>query len=186
MPEFEFINPENLPPEIKEAHNRYQMETEAARHEFQTMLMELPLDHLKVLQNMFHSTGCGDNHLATWFEGIILGIMKVKYNLCMTCMVNHDEEVAEMDTETKEPEPMDDENIVTVHGVQFSETDYSNMTTYHIEDIWDVDTNEFLGFMCTGIQGMKQGCGMRYPSIEDRMLREPESCSGCFAVMGHG
>lgn len=81
---------------------------------------------------------------------------------------------------------MDDENVVRVDNIEFTESDLENMSKYHIDDLWDEDTNEFLGFICTGIQGMKQGCGMRYPSIEDRMLREPESCSGCHSVMGHG
>lgn len=60
------------------------------------------------------------------------------------------------------------------------------MELYHLDDLREEGTGKLLRFKCTGISGMREGCGLTYETIEDRMLRGPETCSGCFIRMGHG
>lgn len=61
------------------------------------------------------------------------------------------------------------------------------MKTYHLDDARVEGTNELVGFACTGIEGgPKGGCGIIYVSIEDRMLKGPEDCHGCFVRAGQG
>lgn len=69
---------------------------------------------------------------------------------------------------------------------ELSPEDQENMKKYHLDDLRDEDTGELLGFICTGIDGVRSPCGVRYVSIEDRMLRDPEHCSGCFIKAAHG
>lgn len=183
MPEFHFAIPDDVP---EQAQHRNQIETEAARHEFQTMFDEMSPEHLKILQAMMHAIGLGDPNLALWFEGTILGLMKAKYNICMTCLVNHDEEVSQMDTEVKEDSSEKPLVWKPRSPEDFSELDKKVMKEYHLDDQWDEDTMAFMGFACTGIEGARGPCGLVYQSIEDRMLREPESCSGCHKRMGQG
>lgn len=49
----------------------------------------------------------------------------------------------------------------------------SDMNEYFLDDLRDEDTGAILGFICVK-------CGMKYPSIEDRKLKRPDECSGCF------
>jgi hypothetical protein len=46
---------------------------------------------------------------------------------------------------------------------------------YNLDDAYEVNTDppKFLGFIC-------RGCGIVYVSLEDRMLRRPDECHGCF------
>lgn len=62
------------------------------------------------------------------------------------------------------------------------------MEEYHIDDAYEESSEglRFKGFACTGIKGMKDGCGVIYPSIEDRKLKGPEECSGCHRRMAQG
>jgi hypothetical protein len=62
-----------------------------------------------------------------------------------------------------------------------TDDDRANMAKYNIDDAWDEETKVFLGFACLGVGGFNGRCGMTYPSIEDRMLKEPDECSGCRA-----
>lgn len=70
-------------------------------------------------------------------------------------------------------------NTVAVEGPYRSEEDFENMRIYRLDEKYDLDTHAYLGLFCTG-------CGMVYPSIEDRMLKPPDVCSGCFRRAGHG
>jgi hypothetical protein len=70
--------------------------------------------------------------------------------------------------------------------VPFDNDTLALMELYHLDDLRDEETNALLGFICTGIEGMKEPCGMRYPTIADRMLHPPETCSGCFVRMANG
>jgi len=54
-----------------------------------------------------------------------------------------------------------------------SEEELKQMKEYNLDDVRDIDTHELYGFICLN-------CGQRYPTIEDRMKRRPDECSGCF------
>lgn len=46
------------------------------------------------------------------------------------------------------------------------------MSEYNLDDLRDQDTGQILGFICLN-------CGMKYGSLDDRMLKAPDDCSGC-------
>lgn len=60
----------------------------------------------------------------------------------------------------------------------------AKMVEYHVEPVEDGDYDGAV--KCTGINGLPGPCGMTYPNLNDRMLRGPEHCSGCFARAGQG
>jgi hypothetical protein len=60
------------------------------------------------------------------------------------------------------------------------------MKEYHLDDVYDEETQQLLHFACTGIKGWNKPCGVTYPTIEDRMQKGHEECSGCFVRMMHG
>ena len=48
----------------------------------------------------------------------------------------------------------------------------AKMVEYNMDDLRDEDTGEIRGFICLN-------CRTVYPSLEDRMLKAPDDCSGC-------
>jgi hypothetical protein len=173
--------------EMRQAHDRNQMALDEFRHSFQRLFDELDKDQLRTFATMLNLVvnATGSVLAASW-EGMALQSLKTRYNVCIACGVNHDEEVhvppkaAEVGPEQKAQEadiPL---------PLAFTEQDHENMKKYHLDDVYDSDTKEFLYFVCTGIKGMKGPCGVTYPTIQDRMLNGPEHCSGCFARMSQG
>jgi len=63
-------------------------------------------------------------------------------------------------------------------------TRIERMVEYHVEPL--EDGNYEGRVRCLGIVGSNGPCGVTYPNLEDRMLRGPEVCSGCFARAGQG
>jgi hypothetical protein len=182
---------------MREAHDRQQMSIEAFKHASQRMFEELSEEHLSTLQTMLHIilSRTNDPMVAQW-EGIVSTYLKVKYGICITCNVNHEHEAPR----PPEPEKMDEDNrevnllIDRLDDTHLKEPLFipSNvremMDEYHIDDTYEEDSDGliFKGFACTGIKGMRGGCGMIYPSIDDRRLRGPEECSGCHRKMAQG
>ena len=71
----------------------------------------------------------------------------------------------------------------------FPDSVLNTMREYHLDDAYEESEEglHFKGFACTGIKGMRgQGCGVIYPTIEDRKLKGPEECSGCHRRMAQG
>ena len=179
---------------MQAAHDRMHMADEDFKHSTQRMFQELNLDNLKNLQAMLQviQSRTGDPLVALW-EGIIVTEMKYRFGICITCGVNHDEDLLGKQTETPAEEPplsVDklkvDEEDTPLPSFGISDEDRSKMEEYHLDDVYDSDSGQFLYFKCTGIKGSRGPCGVTYPSIEDRTLNPPEHCSGCFQRMMHG
>lgn len=185
---------------MKEAQDRREMEISAFQHDFQRLFEELPEEQLRVIRTMMQLVECEHNINAAKWEAMIAWAMKVRFGTCVTCGVNHD---TELHVPEHEPESGSDHVQVLVGEVLieeaakavdpeaddlfgFTDTQRGQMAEYHLDDVYDEDTGKLLYFACTGIEGMKGPCGVTYPSIEDRMLKPPESCSGCFQRMMHG
>ena len=81
---------------------------------------------------------------------------------------------------------MSNEDQMLPNFEELSDEQKREMEEYHLDDLRLEGSGELIGFMCTGINGMHGPCGMTYPSIEDRKLRPPEYCSGCFVRMAQG
>ena len=179
---------------IKEQYEKAEMVREEFRHAFQRLFEELNEDQLRTLHTMLRIILEHDHPgiIGEWY-GICGWALKTRFNICVTCGVNHDTEFEENvphTTVTRNYETADlhvvgeDQPLPAFY--ELTEEDIRNMEEYHLDDLREEGTNELLGFICTGIKGWDKPCGVRYPSIEDRMLRDPESCSGCHQRMMHG
>jgi hypothetical protein len=194
---------------MREAHERHEMHMDDFRHGFQRLFEELGEDQLGTLKMMFHLLCDRTNDsLAAHWEGMISWELKRRFGICVTCGKNHDEELtapteehplvkeaentmrplteAEKFFSTPEEIAADEDQTLPIFLGSLNEDQIALMKEYHLDDVYDGETQELLHFACTGIQGMKQGCGVTYPSIEDRMLKGPEECSGCFSRMAQG
>lgn len=180
---------------MKAAHERHLMALDEFRHSSQRLFDELDQDQLRTLQTMMHilvdTTG---STMASLWEGIVAATLKHKYNICITCGVNHEEETPMPPSQPAGEKPMNEEQEPSFVGYVIQPRhpdeldDYARklMRTYHLDDVYDQDTGQFLHFRCTGINGFNQPCGMTHPTIKDRMLKSPEDCSGCYRRMAQG
>lgn len=191
---------EPTPEQIKELEEQVQM-TKLAwdefRHGVQRLFEELPEDQLSILASMLnHLTHCEQPELlaASW-GSYATWELKKRFNICASCGVNHDKEF-QVEHPNPEPETSEDEKAAAFipyedrvkndGTIDFTSSERALMTKYHLDDAYDEDTKKFIGFMCTGIEGMRGACGIIYPSLDDRMIKEPEDCHGCHVRMMHG
>lgn len=216
MPDFPFIpfpfhppTPEEME-EMQRQQTEHEMRLTEFRHSFQRMFEEMDENQLSTIQTMFHILADGtDSRLASYWEGIIAWERKKRFNICSTCGVDHDKEILSPDTGDHAADPTEPtrpvmESTPAAAGFQVLDDGTlvippeirETMNQYHLDDTYtdrgeSSDPNHqqyiFLGFKCTGIQGgPKDGCGVVYPTIQDRMIKGPEECSGCFQRTMHG
>lgn len=197
-----FFSFEDLPEEIQQAIRGQQAHSEMSHNDFTHGVMrlfdELNQDQLSTLKEMLHILSHGANQLASHWEGMVAITRQTKYGVCAVHDKDHSTELlgdapAAGEQVYVHPDSgrVSDSPPVRINDGQitpdsFNEEERALMVKYHLDDAYDEDTQEFLGFVCTGIEGSNGPCGMKYASIADRMLREPESCSGCFQRNAHG
>lgn len=123
--------------------------------------------------------------------GILQATRKFKYGRCMVCGVNHDKEQQEVIDETHAKMTADGTQIPgspfrmgdaaafeaqaqSIIGRTFPE--YLRLCSeYNVTSNVDQDGQVFC-----------KNCNMRYPSLDDRMMNAPDSCSGCHEFAGKG
>jgi protein-arginine kinase activator protein McsA len=184
-----FLSPEDA--------ERHVAESDAVRHEFTRFLNELHDDGLRMIETMLDGMATSDHpaRMAAFFSGKIGQIRETRFNICTACGKNHDKDLEELvgDGNKKDmPEPpphvaarrkldeaAEDSNaqpLWTPLGstAPMSEGELNRMAMFKLDDLRMEDTNELLAFVCLG-------CGMRYSSIQDRILKPMgvEGCSGC-------
>ena len=179
---------------MEEHAQRMEMAADSYRHEVTRLFSELSQDQLMILRNMMHQLVFSDDgKLAAYYEGQVATVLNLKFNVCPSCGVDHDKEAASFEapeadmkstvtdvvneTINEYREKAQDKLQEMLPTFDLSEEDLANMEKYHLDDLRDADNHQILGFRCTGVNGV--ACGMVYPSIEDRMLRDPDTCSGC-------
>lgn len=198
--------PENVHAALQAAAERHSMMAEDYRHRIMDLFNTLDEEQLVSLKWMLHNiTMESPSQLSAMYEGQITVIMEKKFGLCAGCGINHEKEAKALAAQsdpavpTKATNPVDAEareqlatptepsKYVNQFG-DLTEDDLRNMEIYHLDDVRDEENGyALLGFICTGIiGGPRGGCGMRYGSIADRMLRPPEECTGCFTKAAHG
>lgn len=195
----------DLPPEIQqELQNQVafaQANSEDFGHAVQRLMTEMDQDSLITLKTMLHYVVHESNSpVAAYWEGVVTGSLTHRFNICSAHGVNHDEE-AEQELRVPEgfespsqmllnytEEDVPESSADRARSGRLSDGDKMLMEQYHLDDAYIEGSQPplFYGFICTGIKGRREGCGVMYPSIEDRMLKEPESCSGCFQKAAHG
>lgn len=193
-------DPEELRKMMEAQQDRHMMEASAFIHGVERLFNELGKDDLLIVRELIKS--CSNEYNSAYFDGQVSSYVKVRFGICASCGVNHDEEQM---PDLFQGTPLTDELIETIKQVgmkgsiilpnddeftverpvysednplHLDEVKLTMMKEYHLEDAWDADTKVFLGFACTGVSGSGP-CGMIYQSIEDRMLREKDQCSGC-------
>lgn len=201
---------EEMRAEMEEKRRQWEMEVDDRTHAQDALFEELPREHLYTLALLFRAISHTEPEeavrIAARYDGIASTTLKYRFGVCPGCNKNHEEEAMKIfvaegggpkdsDPEWKFPEPKadavstslpmkgasvpsffedDEKNSEPDERDALSPEDIANMVVYNLDDLRDEDTHELLGFIC-------KGCGRRYVSIEDRMLREPgvKGCGGC-------
>ena len=135
------------------------MVMESYRHEVIRLTQTLDLEDLVLLRQMFHGIAHAEHPgaLSSYYEGLLAHAQLSRFNYCPACGVDHDQELREHLA-----------GLETEHASITPET----LKIYSLDDLRDEDTGALLGYVCTK-------CGYRYPSVEDRMKRDPDDCPGC-------
>lgn len=185
--EFQFISgddlPEGLRDQITKQLDKQQMVSEALTHDVERFFAELSIDQLVTLRMIFHGiTAQGDGRVAAYYEGRVAGMLAGKYDVCTGCGRNHDAEALEVLAKEHKAEseptvlPAEDEGQGKLFDERvFAPTYIENLRKYHVEPV----EPQSRVVKCMGITG-NGPCGMTWPSLDDRMLREPDECDGCF------
>lgn len=189
----------------KSQQERHEMEVSAFQHDWQRLIEDLSEDQLRTLRTMMHICGSQQNPSAFTFEAAITWQLKAAHGICATCGVNHDNELHdevknEVDKLTNEVDKLSSNPVpyelnydvpfpeMSPGGAHYvvSEQDRIVMDEYHLDDVYDADSRDFLYFKCTGIKGSPGECGYQYATIADRVLKGPEECPGCYERIKHG
>lgn len=173
------------------------MSLEDAKNKLEGLFGELTLEQLTSLREMLYTISNSDNTvaMADYWTGWASAVLKYKHGVCSSCGVDHSEEGL-MDLVKKngpddqpagdEPQVSSENDVALDKFRDMTPEELALMKEYHLDDARIEGTNELVGFICTGIEGVPGGCGLVYVSIEDRMLKKPEECHGCFNKAAHG
>lgn len=167
-----------IPEEFREMLDRQHLENRVTQQEVDRFLEEVPIEQLLTVRTIIRTVSQSAVALG-FFDGVIYTRLR-REGRCTSCGgPDHDHaEFERMLLESRdEEEPESSEALID--GTHFTADQHRLMAEYNLDDLRDEDTHELLGFVCLN-------CGMRYPSIEDRMLKPPDECSGCFRKAGHG
>lgn len=195
MPIFSFGDlPEELQNALRQQAAQAEMASDDFGHSIIRFMDEADDEALTTVRSMMHMlVHSTDSPLASYWEGMLTWARKERYGICPAHGVDHSKELADMSGQEVPPagDEMDMRSGTPVNEqitpASFSPAQRGTMEQYHVDDAYDADTRAFIGFRCTGIVGGPvDGCGMIYTSLEDRMVHEPEHCSGCFAKAAHG
>jgi hypothetical protein len=167
-----------IPEEFREMLDRQHLENRVTQQEVDRFLEEVPIEQLLTVRTIIRTVSQSAVALG-FFDGVIYTRLR-REGRCTSCGgPDHDHaEFERMLLESRnEEEPESSEALID--GTHFTAEQHRLMAEYNLDDLRDEDTHELLGFVCLN-------CGMRYQSIEDRMLKPPDECSGCFRKAGHG
>lgn len=156
------INGFPSPEDMNEHMQRAVAESHASQTRIWNLFSDITPDHLATLIELLGHFG-RNPALVPYHEGLAAAIMKEKHHRC-TCGEDHDFEALE--TERLKLEEERKNPPVTVDGASLVDMDALAMATYRL--IKDV----------TGAIKCKD-CGMEYQSLDDRMVKRPDDCSGC-------
>lgn len=187
-----------LTEEMRAHLEQQNMAIESYRHDVQRLFDELSKEHMMTLRTMLNQfTMEGDSRLTSYYEGVVAATIAHRFDVCGGCGENHaDVLLQERDGQSgrtvRTDSPIgkalkidgflpaqDGDKPLSTADLGFTDEQLANMEKYNLDDVRDEVTLELLGFIC-------KGCGLRYVSIEDRMLRAPDACHGCYLKSAHG
>lgn len=186
---------------MENQHQTHQMQAESFRHDVRRMLFEeLTIDQLKLWQmtfaNFLNMPSKPLISAMSYHQGLVASALDAK-GICLSCGKNHEEAILgapESEPVQKEfvpPEPGDADGIlveksttaadarvgklnINEDAVAFSIHERAQMAEYGLDTLYDPETKLLVGFYCTRCKQK-----YRYPSIQDRMLRDADKCLGC-------
>jgi hypothetical protein len=155
------ISPDDLPDGFMDALREQAEQTEMSTEDFHNSVYhlfdELKPDQLVTLNKMLHIIASGSRSmLAAFYEGQVQSVLKYKHNVCPVHGVDHSQDALEDLQKADTPLEIDRE---------------AAMIEYGIESFVNPDTNLPM-FRCIN-------CKQGYPSLEDRMMKDPDDCPGC-------
>ena len=194
-----------IPEEMAAHMERHDMALDSHRHDISRLFQELDKEHLLTLRLMFHEfTDDPEGRLSAYYEGILCATFAHRFDVCPGCGKNHEEELmgkqqeedASLSEEQKEAHRtvIHEANLAAIEKAEKNLFDLSHsegglndltpeqlkqMEEYNLDDLRDDETFKLVGFIC-------KGCGLRYESIKDRMLRPVDWCHGCHLKAAHG
>jgi hypothetical protein len=128
-----FGTPEEWMEHVEAQQDRAQMEQQDAVHEVQRFFENLSLDDAKTLRMIFSNivtNPVGAQVVASHWQGVVAGILAKKFNICLYCQLNHDEQREEALAQTEEEERMRLYLLERVEGVlrcSNCKTPYTNL-----------------------------------------------------------
>lgn len=173
---FGFINPEDLPPEMLEHIRQHQDQADMTAESYSNsvfhFLDSLDAEGLRTLNLMLHQIASGSGSiLAAFYEGQVQMLMKSKHNVCPVHGVNHaDEALQDMLKDTETERNLDPEDAAAIDATATEEEKARYLAEYSLTEVVNPSTN-LPQFVCK--------CGMVYPSLADRMMKDVDDCPGC-------
>jgi hypothetical protein len=181
----QFFMAEPDPEEVDRAHAAHM----AGAHAVNRLLEELTEDQFGALNLIFDSISLASNpvRIASYMSGRITQRAQERFSICAACNKNHDKEAEALLTapvvdDKPEVPPFvaakrkaDEVFFMNIGSVSpLSTRELELMQEYDLDDLREEDTNKLVGFICNR-------CGMKYVSIQDRMVNPPgeANCTGC-------
>lgn len=159
------------PEQIEHARMNHDMNA----HETRQFFDGLTVEQLKKLSGLFSMCYASDGDAAQYFSGIITGFLDQKFNLCLACGKNHDEELNNFAPQRPSVVPYVDPSNGRRACCQTTEGKaHKADCDYLIEFNLEPDDGDSEHVQC-------KGCGKWYVSVEDRMVKTPgiHGCDGC-------
>jgi hypothetical protein len=162
----------DMPEEMKQMLHEQQQQREMIitykRTAWNNLVSQMDAESLAVFKMLIEDISQNES-LAHYMIGWISAMLINEHKVCEHCGVKHDDpfDHAAAFTENR-PQPNPALGPDTEEGRKA-------MEDYNLDDLrTEEDRETVIGFVC-------KGCGQRYVSIEDRMLRAPgpEGCGGC-------
>jgi len=146
-------------------------------HSLKQFLHSLNEDQLSFMGAFLKSVRMNPEY-TLYIEGLIMSRLSYEFQRCLGCGRNHDAELESVvgdgsseSYETDQSTPAGWANLVSKLDSEY----VANMATYRMSLV----EGKFPKVKCAK-------CEMVYVSLEDRMLNQPDECSGCYVKDGWG
>jgi hypothetical protein len=183
-----------VPPELAQAMDQQRMEMVASAHDTERFFDEASKETLQVVRRLL-SASTEDAASSGYYLGRIGAELKRRFGLCPACGSDHDNPFAS----GEEVEAEDDGTVQpALFNLDGSATEEAKPQRAVDPDLAEAEIIEtFMQYrlkpdsadsepLTLDTPGTCTGCGISYISLRDRMLRQPDDCSGCHQKSAHG
>lgn len=186
-----------MPQELKDQIDRKTAEGKLMTRQFEDLLSRLTHDDMDVLNALFIQFA-RESDQALYFAGIVMGYQHKYDGSCLGCGHIHDDvgdalhgilekdgpklPLVDKEAIAAEVAHRRGETIIEEMVMLFSEEQYDKLCDEYRVNPLELDKDKAFQDM----RVMCQGCGMVYVTLQDRMLKDPASCSGCHIKAAQG